>query len=203
MIKVCGIRSTNEASELKDLDIDFFGLIFATSKRKVDIKTAKEIVKIFKSRSKKVVGVFTNIDEFNLIKDKIEFDVYQLHGDFSFEFCKNLLKEQKEVWRVFMIKDKLPDFKEFKALFKYKNFYPLFDTKGKKMGGNGEVFNHNLIKSFPKNSFIVAGGLSEENCQEVAKLNPYVLDFNSKVETDDKKDKNKIQNIIEILRSKK
>lgn len=200
MIKVCGIRSVEEANELKDLDVDYFGLIFAKSKREVSIEKAKEIASIFKSSGKKVVGVFVEKSRFLDTKDKIDLDVYQLHGDFSYEFCKSLLDSNKEIWRVFRVSDTLPDFKDFKTLFQKRNFYPLFDTLGKNMGGNGEAFNHDILSTLEPQSFIIAGGLGSENCLHVSKLNPYVLDFNSKLETNDKKDRKKVEEIVKLLK---
>ena len=39
-LKVCGIRSITEINELKTLDIDYFGCIFAKSARQVDTELA-------------------------------------------------------------------------------------------------------------------------------------------------------------------
>lgn len=200
MIKVCGIRSVEEAKELKDLDVDYFGLIFAKSVRRVDVETAKNIRDIFKKAGKKIVGVFTDEMELDAVKDKIDLDVYQLHGEFGNSSCISLLSGGKEVWRVFSVSDSLPEFGNFENLLKKEKFFPLFDTFGKKRGGNGVAFNHKILRDLPPFSFIIAGGLSEENCLEANSYKPYVLDFNSKVETGDKKDKQKIENIIDILK---
>ena len=42
-LKVCGIRSIEEIEELKSLDIDYFGCIFAKSPRQVSVELAREI----------------------------------------------------------------------------------------------------------------------------------------------------------------
>lgn len=203
MIKVCGIRSTKEALELKDLDIDFFGLIFANSKRGLDLQTAKQIASIFKQNGKKIVGVFTHKKDLKEVKKHIDFDVFQLHGDFEPRFCEELLKEKKELWRLFSVGEQMPDMSMFEQLLRSDKFYPLFDTLGKNLGGNGTAFRHEILAQMPPKSFIIAGGLSAKNCLVAKSYNPYVLDFNSKLETNDKKDKKKVEEIIQLLRSEK
>lgn len=200
-IKVCGIRSVDEATLLKDLEIDYFGIIFAKSQRKVDLKTAIKIADIFKKNNKKIVALFTKQEE-NIIFEVLEninFDVIQLHDSFDLNFCKKLqnIYKNTQIWRVFSVLDTLG--LEYKS-FLDENFLPLFDTKGKLKGGNGEKFNWDILKVLPKKSFIIAGGLGEDNCLEAMKLNPKALDFNSKVETNNQKDIKKIKNIIKLIK---
>ena len=57
-LKVCGIRSIEEIEELKSLDIDYFGCIFAKSPRQVSVELAREITEIAHKAGKKTVGVF-------------------------------------------------------------------------------------------------------------------------------------------------
>lgn len=60
LLKICGIRSVEEMEELKGLDIDYIGCIFAKSPRQVNIEVASQITKIAHKNGKKVVGVFVN-----------------------------------------------------------------------------------------------------------------------------------------------
>ena len=46
LLKICGIRSIEEMDELKGLNIDYVGCIFAKSPRQVNIEIASQIVKI-------------------------------------------------------------------------------------------------------------------------------------------------------------
>ena len=60
-IKICGIKSLEETKNIINLDIDYLGVIFAESVRKVSLKTATEISNFVKNSGKKCVGVFANL----------------------------------------------------------------------------------------------------------------------------------------------
>ena len=68
--------------------------------------------------------------------------------------------------------------------------------------GEGKVFDWNLIKNFIRPYFL-AGGINENNVEQALKLNPYCIDVSSGVETNKVKDKQKILNIINIIRRMK
>ena len=56
LLKICGIRSQQEMEELVNLDIDYFGCIFASkSPRKVTVELATTNSQIAHSANKKVV----------------------------------------------------------------------------------------------------------------------------------------------------
>ena len=193
-LKICGIRSTEEILELVNLDIDYFGCIFAKSPRQVSVDLAKNITDIAHKHNKKTVGVFVNsqAEEIKKIRDMVNLDVIQLHGDESPEFCRKL---GGKIWKVFRVFDEIPDIEPYKEYIEY----PLFDTKGKDYGGNGIVFDWNILKNlgFP---YILAGGLSFDNIKDALKYKPAVLDVNSKVEINNRKNKKLILNIIDIIK---
>ena len=91
-LKVCGIRSITEINELKTLDIDYFGCIFAKSARQVDTELAAKIARTAHRHGKKTIGVFVNAMIENVVKivEETGIDVVQLHGDESVEYCVEL-----------------------------------------------------------------------------------------------------------------
>ena len=50
-------------------------------------------------------------------------------------------------------------------------------------------------------SFILAGGISTENVEAAISYRPAVVDVNSKVEIDNRKNKKLVEKIIEIVKS--
>ena len=70
--------------------------------------------------------------------------------------------------------------------------------------GTGNCFDWRLLKDWStKHSFLLAGGLQSENIKEALKnFAPWGVDISSGVETDKKKDPDKIRKIIEQVRSK-
>lgn len=67
-------------------------------------------------------------------------------------------------------------------------------------GGTGERFPWELIPSLQRPYFL-AGGLSPENVREAATYRPYALDVSSGVETNGKKDKDKIKRFVTYVRN--
>ena len=178
--------------------IDYFGCIFAPkSPRCVSVPLAKEITKVAHSVGKQTVGVFVDapleqiVDTVNLT----EIDVVQLHGAESEVFCETLKPLGIRVWKAFPVWDKLPMIEDY---LPYVEF-PLLDTKGTAEGGNGFAFDWQLLKGLPSYSFILAGGVSEENVQEALHYKPAIIDVNSKVEQGNRKSRQLIEKLIEKI----
>ena len=194
-LKVCGIRSIEEIEELKSLDIDYFGCIFAKSPRQVSVELAREISEIaHKAESVK------NILE---IVAKTGIDCVQLHGSETPEYCLELSKKfdkmnsdrKINIWKVFLVKDELPNIEDYLGYIEY----PLFDAKGENRGGNGITFDWNILKDMKGQKFILAGGLSKENIADALKYSPTILDVNSRVEVGDRKNKGLVEEIINLI----
>ena len=210
-LKICGIRSIEEIEELKDLSIDYFGCIFVSkSPRFVSNELAKKITEIAHSVGKKIVGVFLD-DKIENIVDiikKTDIDTVQLHGGETPEYCEELYLKLEEyekeynkkikIWKAFSVKDSLPEIKEYS---KYIEF-PLFDAKGVNAGGNGIIFDWSILNSMEKCSFILAGGLEKENIPEALSYSPAILDVNSKVEINNRKNRKLIEGVISEIKNK-
>ena len=77
--------------------------------------------------------------------------------------------------------------------------FPLLDTKGTAEGGNGFAFDWQVLEGLPSYSFILAGGVSEENVQEALHYKPAIIDVNSKVEQGNRKSRILIEKLIEKI----
>ena len=210
-LKICGIRSIEEIEELKDLPIDYFGCIFVSkSPRFVSNELAGKITEIAHSAGKKTVGVFLDEKIENIIDiiKKTDIDTVQLHGNETPECCEELYLKLEEyekkynkkikIWKAFSVKDSLPEIKEY---CKYIEF-PLFDAKGINAGGNGIIFDWSILNSMEKYSFILAGGLEKENIAEALSYSPAILDVNSKVEINNRKNRKLIEEVISEIKNK-
>lgn len=196
-VKICGIKSVDEAKSIINLEIDYLGVIFAESKRKVSLKTACEISNLAFKFNKKCVGVFANLDEAKILKYCIDakLNVAQIYGSYSLNLYENLKENGVEVWRVFSVLDEIP------KVDKLNYDYILFDCKGKNLGGNGTSFNWEILKDLKPFSFILAGGIGPKNALKAALYKPKILDINSRVEDiNGIKDPNLIAEILKILK---
>lgn len=139
----------------------------------------------------KKVGVFVNatISEVLSKVKQFQLDVIQLHGDETPSFCEELANSEEiscEIWKVFGIKDTF-DFSVLKEFEPHVSAF-LFDTKGKEKGGNGYVFNWNILRNYPSSTpFALSGGIGldeVEQLSEILKTNLpiFAIDVNSKFE---------------------
>ncbi|ENU2325503.1 phosphoribosylanthranilate isomerase [Campylobacter upsaliensis] len=177
-LKICGIKDILNAEQISGLEqIDYLGLIFAQSVRKVDEKTAIKLSQIIHKNHKKVVGVFVdeNLEFILKIAQNAELDGVQIHRRIAQKDFEILQKNKLFVWQVISVGENLQMPSQI-----YANM-TLFDTKGKFKGGNGISFDWNLLKDY-KQKFGIAGGIGVHNIREAKALNPTLIDVNSKVE---------------------
>ena len=199
-IKICGIKNLAEAKSVLECDfngvkVDFLGLIFAKSPRKVTPEIAKEISNLVHEFGRKSVGVFTDTsdDEILEICKFANLNVAQIYKEISLNLKQNLANLGVEAWQVVRVKDKIPSLKNLN----YDKI--LFDYKGEKMGGNGESFEWEMLKNL-QIPFILAGGIGAENFAKALQTGAFCLDINSKVEDENGiKDPAKITQILKII----
>ncbi|TRZ38000.1 phosphoribosylanthranilate isomerase [Niallia circulans] len=190
-VKICGIRGAEEALCAVQNGAKAIGFVFADSKRKIEPEDARVIIDKLPEDVWKV-GVFVNET-----KERIEeivrisgINVIQLHGDESSKFAKAF---QLPVIKAFSIKGA----EDLAAIADFQSDYILLDSARERyFGGNGKVFDWNIVKDydFKGKKVILAGGLNTENVRSASNMvNPFMLDVSSGVETDGKKDLQKIE----------
>lgn len=205
-LKICGIKSEDEAKSVLELGVKFIGAILAKSPRQVDIKTARQIANLAHKFGAKCVGVFVGASECSLasrgeqssceIMEICEFaglDAAQIYGDISENLYANLKDLGVSVWKVLSVKDELIATNEPHDLV-------LYDYKGENLGGNGVSFDWEILKDLKPFSFVLAGGIDEKNAFEALKFKPKILDINSRVEDENMiKIPSKIKEILDIV----
>jgi phosphoribosylanthranilate isomerase len=163
-LKVCGMKDNDNIAELIGVHPDYMGLIFhEKSPRNVaydfSVKLPDEIKK---------VGVFVNETE-GFILDRIErFDIkyVQLHGIESPHFCKRVKKLNRKIIKAFNIHENF----NFDMLKEYEPHcdYFLFDAYGKNAGGNGIIFNWDLLQNYKGSiPFFLSGGMKPDIVNDV------------------------------------
>lgn len=195
-IKICGIKNENEAKIINECMPDIAGFVFASGKRQIDINKAKILKKIINPEIE-TAGIFVeqNEDEILKIYNEKVIDIIQLHGDYDEQTIKNLKeKTDAKIIKVIRVKE---------GFYKIETLadFILFDAYSKdKYGGLNKTFDWN-IKIISNVPYFVAGGINENNIVEmVKKLTPYGVDISSGVEVDGFKTKEKVFNIIKIIK---
>lgn len=183
-IKVCGMRQSENIQQLLRLEPDYMGFIFYEGSKRFAPELDSDLLLGFPESVKKV-GVFVNTP-IREVKEKVRaygLDHVQLHGDESVEYVGELFAIGISVMKVFSISQEF-DFDQLKPYKGLVDFF-LFDTKGKERGGNGEVFNWEVLNDYHCDvPYFLSGGIDLENVEAISslKVQPYAIDVNSKFE---------------------
>jgi indole-3-glycerol phosphate synthase/phosphoribosylanthranilate isomerase len=199
--KVCGLRTAEDAQQVKQAGAEYAGLIFAEkSPRFVTTEQAREITSSITGLN--YVGVFVDHPVTDVAEkaNSLGLSAVQLHGNESQEYieqCRKLLNKPCEIWKAIPVTNSLP-------AFDYQVDRILLDGKSP---GSGESFNWQLLNNaeVDLSSCLLAGGLNNDNIQNALNLlvglELYGLDINSGVEQSvGVKSADKIQQIFAQIR---
>ena len=203
-IKICGLFREEDIEAVNESLPDYCGFIidFPTSHRNVSRKRAYELRQNLRLEVSPV-GVFVDrpVDQVAELMKYGVIDVAQLHGSEDDEYI-DILKAaapDKEIWKSFIINAGASR-EEIENVFRQAE-RSLADVVLLDAGyGYGAVFDHTLIGSF-RRPYILAGGITPDNVSDALwSLKPYGVDVSTGVETDKLKDKEKIADIIRLVR---
>lgn len=193
-VKICGITNLEDAQLAIECGADALGFIFyQKSKRYIEPDKAKKIIDsipffVFK------VGVFVNeeAENVNHIANELKLNAVQLHGDENLDYCEKI---NHPVIKAIGVDEELNH-----NLEKYSNYTILLDSKDEKeYGGTGQRFNWDLIPESSRSKIILAGGVSENNIEEIYnKIKSQAIDLSSSLEKEPGiKDHEKVKSFFE------
>lgn len=207
-VKVCGMREPENLKQIAALQPDYMGFIFYEgSKRYCDGTITPELLAELPASIKKV-GVFVN-ETTEVILDtarKYKLDVVQLHGRETPRQCQEIKNAGLEVIKAFSVDDNFVF--ENTLLYERGCDYFLFDTRGNNYGGNGTVFDWEILKGYLSDKpYFLSGGLNLENLKsrEFEKIwpKPFALDVNSGFELEPGlKDVEQVKELIKLIEEK-
>lgn len=199
LIKICGIRSLQTAQAAYEAGADLIGFVFAASRRQIDVVAAAKICRSIIGPGK--VGVFVDqpLAEVTEIASQCRLDYIQLHGNESAEYRRSLNRPLIHAVRVG------PNLNPA-ALKTDANSWLLLDSfVAGQQGGTGIAFDWQATRKLigrPRQKFFVAGGLNAANVADAIRiLRPDGVDVSGGVETDGKKDPEKIRQFIAAARA--
>lgn len=194
-IKFCGLRTLDDINAANELAPEYVGFVFAPrSKRYVTPATAQRLRNAL-SRTIQAVGVF--VDEnpaqvAELLNNGI-IDAAQLHGNETDAYITKL--------RALTRKPLIQTFQSANVAAAEKSLADrvLLDAGA----GDGKTFDWSLARTLRREYFL-AGGLTPQNVSEaIEMLKPFAVDVSSGIETDGRKDFNKMATFAEVVRRKK
>lgn len=190
-VKICGLSTKEAVKTAVSAGADYIGFVFAPSKRQVTLEQAAELAEIIPSHIQKV-GVFVSPSQAELLEavDKVGLDFVQVHGqvvDKLFEDLPCASIQAVQVDGNGHVPNSQAD-------------YLLFDAP---VAGSGQTFDWGQLDTTElAQPFFIAGGLNEDNvARAIQHFSPFAVDVSSGVETDGRKDHEKIRRFIERVKN--
>ena len=180
IIKCCGLNPTRDVQVCLDLKVDFLGFIFyEKSPRNIKISDL-DILNNYNRKSALFTAVTVDAD--NQMIDQISsknIQCLQLHGSETNERIEEIKNRSKlKIIKTIQVRNE-------NDIIKYKKYinadYILFDTPSME---KSIEFPSNLIQKLPiGKNFALAGSVSEQNIENIAKLGIKWCDLSSKLES--------------------
>lgn len=190
-VKICGLSTKGAIEAAVSAGADYIGFVFAPSKRQVTLAQAAELAKLIPSHIQKV-GVFVSPSREELLEaiEKIGLDLVQIHGQVADDLFENLPCASIQAMQV----DGNGHVPNSQA------DYLLFDAP---VAGSGQTFDWGQLDTTElAQPFFIAGGLNEDNvARAIQHFSPFAVDVSSGVETDGRKDHEKIRRFIERVKN--
>ena len=180
IIKCCGLNPTRDVQVCLDLKVDFLGFIFyEKSPRNIKISDL-DILNNYNRKNALFTAVTVDAD--NQMIDQISsknIQCLQLHGSETNERIEEIKNRSKlKIIKTIQVRNE-------NDIIKYKKYinadYILFDTPSME---RSIEFPSNLIQKLPiGKNFALAGSVSEQNIENIAKLGIKWCDLSSKLES--------------------
>ncbi len=202
IVKVCGLRDSENIRQVAALGVDWIGMIFwEKSPRNVTmipshagiIPDRASLSPLATNNSPLKVGVFVDEMAQNIITRVVNFqlDLIQLHGHETPTLIRNLRRTLADIRPVKVIKaisvssrDDIAAYKDYADCVDYF----LFDTKCPSVGGSGQQFDWSVLDAYDGDvPFLLSGGIGPDDAERVRNFHHpkcIGIDLNSKFETE-------------------
>jgi len=179
-VKICGVTEVADAVLAVEAGADAIGVnLVSTSKRVVDIDTARAIVRAVSGRARAIAVIADlEVDQLFALRKSLGVSWLQLHGNEPPATLDRLLPDAFKAIRVGAADD-------VRSASAYGGETLLLDTKGEgNIGGTGQTFDWSLARELATGRRIVlAGGLTPDNVSRaIAQVSPWGIDVASGVE---------------------
>lgn len=181
-IKICGLRSVEQAEIAIDCGADAIGLVFhEASPRAIDMCTARAIrdaLPAFVTLTALFMDEAEDLVE--QVVQEIEPDLLQFHGSETPAFC-NLWN--RPYIKAIAMGDRV-DAQAYALSYPQAQGFLMDSHAAGRQGGSGDTFDWSRIPATFQYPLILAGGLNPQNvAQAVTEVRPYAVDVSSGVES--------------------
>ncbi len=181
LVKVCGMRESENAGRVVQLGVSMMGFIFYD-------RSPRYVADIAPSTPAGVerVGVFVNapLEYILQVANKHALSYIQLHGGEGIEMCREIRAAGLKVIKAISVAS-VADI-ECAVMYDGAVDYLLFDTKCTGYGGSGERFDWSILDSYlGTTEFLLSGGIDDTMAEEIVAISHprFVgVDLNSRFE---------------------
>ena len=196
MIKICGLRSLDDVRAANALGPDMVGFVLHRPSRRFVTREALEVLSPAVDPSVTKVGVFVDEDPL-VIADLVGsglINAVQLHGVEDRAYIHGLRTlVRAPIIKTFIVKDA----SDIDSANSSDADMVLLDAGM----GSGRTFDWSFLEGMGRD-YILSGGLDPANVSDaVARLRPFGVDVSSGVETDGRKDQEKMSGFVESART--
>lgn len=186
-VKVCGVRTGDQASAVIEAGADALGINFwPKSKRFIALEEALPwLLELAGVVPRVAVTVNASDDELRALHDSGGIDWLQLHGDETPDRVRSLIQQGLPVFKALGIRDEAM----LDAAAEFPGSTLLLDAYAPvEYGGSGETMDWSLgakaVQQWPDRQIVLAGGLTPDNVAEAVKqVHPAAVDVASGVES--------------------
>ena len=213
-IKICGIKTAEDALEIAKAGADAIGIVFVPSaNRCISLEHADAILNEFRKAwgeraAPSIVGMFGDqpISQVNDYVTQLNLDAVQLCGQEGMSYCSQIVAP---IYKVIPINMKapwavaIPKMMIMLQRHTMAGHHPVLDAQlPGQYGGTGQAFEWSNIKDLSLSfSFNLAGGLNALNVADaISLIRPSGVDSSSGTETDGHKDPEKIRAFVTAVR---
>ncbi len=204
ILKFCGFKTKSDILKANSLDIDMIGFIhYPKSKRHLNIEKINYLNQfVAKHIHRVIVVVNPTYKELNTLLQQTNVNGIQFHGNETIE----LIQKVKLNFKNIKIIKALPATENLnRDMNQYKPWVDLFiiDSPSIQFGGTGQTFNWKILESVSQDiPYLIAGGINISAIQQIEKLDlsHKGYDISSGIETNECKDKLKMETIINYVK---
>ncbi|MFD1676339.1 phosphoribosylanthranilate isomerase [Alicyclobacillus fodiniaquatilis] len=214
-IKICGLQPGDDLAFTTDPLVSHIGIIFVEKSRRYvpPMQAAKITGQLAKANACRSVGVFvdTPIDVIERTIEQSGIEVVQLHGNESVSDCAAVKQLGVDVWKALSVP--LANADPTELLRKIEQYQAvcdalLLDAQPPKdttvTGGHGVSFDWRMLGVIEPylngRPWWIAGGIHPDNVRKLLSVcRPTGIDISSGVETNGRKDLEKIQQLLKAV----
>lgn len=198
-VKIDGIMGLEDARAAVANGADFIGFVFVKGRRRcMTVDDTREIIRSLGSACPPTLGLFVNEDAAIVrhVVAECGLQYVQLCGEETPDYCAELGLLHWKVINLHSTKDysRMPPYTVAAGF--------VLEGADNGPGGTGQSWDWSLASSAPRDRpFFIAGGLTPDNVSSaVAQVRPWGVDVSSGVETNGRKDPDKIAAFIRLAK---